>query len=131
MTIDPINETLKKRKEQLTVNNTVNGHKDINNTDNCIPVKEEYKELEEMADSHLQELQFSSEYIADKLSRELSDEKSKGYYLLLAKNTSADILFEALSFTKLAYSEGTIRSTKWAYFRGILSRKGIQTIFKK
>jgi len=131
MTVDPINETLKKKKEQLTVNSTVNGHKDINNTNNSNTVKEEYEELEKKADGYLNELQFHPEYIADKLSRELSDEKSKGYYLLLAKNTSPDILFEALSFTKLAHSEGNIRSTKWAYFRGILKKQNIKTKFNK
>lgn len=130
MTANSVDEILKE-KEQLTVNSTVNSYKDINNTVNSSVVDDKYQELENKTNSYLDELRGNPEFVADKLSRELDDQKSLKFYLLLAKNTDPSILFEALSCTKIAEREDKIKYKKWAYFRGILNKLGVKTSFKK
>ena len=129
--MNQIGSIIEENKQQLTVRSTVNSYKDINNTVNSIPVKEEYKELETKTDDFLIELSNKPDYMADRLARELDDLKSKLYYLLLAKNTDPHILLEALSCTIHASREGKIRSEKAFYFMGILRNKGVQTVFNK
>jgi len=127
-----IGDILKDRNQLLTVNSTVNCKNKNNNTVNCsIPIKEEYKDLDLKTDELLNELQGQPEYLADKLSRELDDQKSKQWYLLLVRNNKAGILLEALSNTLSVYREGGIRTTKVKYFIGILLKKGINIKFKK
>jgi len=127
-----IGDILKDRNQLLTVNSTVNSKNKNNNTVNSsIPIKEEYKDLDLKADELLNELQGQPEYLADKLSRELDDQKSKQWYLLLVRNNKVGILLEALSNTLSVYREGGIRTTKVKYFIGILVKKGITIKFKK
>ena len=130
MNMNQISEILKE-KQQLTVSSTVDSYKDINNTVNGDPVKEEYRNLEKKTDDLLNELQGNPEFVADKLARELDDLKSKKYYLILAKNTDVQVLLEALSCTKLADSEGKIKWKKWAYFKGILKKMNVRITFTK
>lgn len=129
MNMKTIGEIIKD-KQLLTVN-TVNSHKDVNNTVNSIPVKEGYGELDKKTDDFLTELSDNPEYIANKLAEELDDLKSKYYFLLLAKNNNPQRLFEALSFTLAAAREGKIRTKKAIYFIYILRNWGIQTTFRK
>jgi len=127
MNINPIGEIIKNK--QFTVN-TVNSNKDIiNNTVNSNPVNEEYEDLEKKTNEFLNELQGNPEYIADKLARELNDQKSQKYFLILAKNTNPKILLEALSYTKLADINGQIKN-KGKYFMSILIRWKIKIKFQ-
>lgn len=129
MNMKTIGEILKD-KQQLTIN-TVNSQKDINNTVNSIPVKEEYKEIEKKTDDLLTELNGNPKYIANRLARELDDLKSEYYYFLLASHNEAQRLLEALSCTQTAAREGKIRTKKAIYFIGILNIWGFVTKFKK
>jgi hypothetical protein len=123
----PIGEILKD-KQQLTVSSTVNSYKDINNTVNGVSVKGEYRELEKKTDELLNELRGNPEFVADKLARELDDQKSQRYFLVLARNTDPKILLEALSYTKLANRDGKIKN-KGKYFMSILIRWKIKVKF--
>lgn len=95
------------------------------------PDKPEYERLETKTNELLNELVGEPEYLADKLCRELDDQKSRRWYFLLAKNTDPWILLDALSCTLSLHKEGRIRKTKDKYFRGILLRKGIKIKFRK
>jgi hypothetical protein len=129
MTTNSVDEILKTKK-QLTVNSTVNCNKDINNTVNSPIVDEKYQELEDKTNSYLDELRGNPEFVADKLSRDLDDQKSIRYYRLLAINTDPEKLLEALSYVKAAERENRIRSKKAIYFTAILKKWGIKTKFK-
>lgn len=109
---------------------TVNSNKEFNNTVNCETVKEEYRDLENKSNIFLDELKGKPEYVADKLSRELDDQDSLHYYLLLAKNNPPEKLFEALSYVKVASNEEKIRTKKAIYFISILKHWGLMTKFK-
>lgn len=65
------------------------------------------------------------------LGEKLSDKKSIGYYLILAKANNPASLLKALHDTMDADSRGVIRRNKAIYFMGILRKLGIQTKFKK
>jgi hypothetical protein len=129
--INVIGDVLKDRDQLLTVNSTVNRKNKNNNTVNSIPISTEYEDIESKTNELLEELQGQPEYLADKLSRELDDQRSKRWYLLIAKNNNPGVLLDALSNTLSVYREGGIRTTKAKYFIGILVKKGISIKFKK
>lgn len=129
MNMKTIGEALKENP-LLTVN-TVNSHKDIDNTVNGIPVKEEPGEIEKKTDDFVAELVGNPEYVANRLAVGLDDLKSEYYFLLLAKKYDPQRLLEALSCVKAADKQGVIRTKKAIYFIGILNRWGFTTKFRK
>lgn len=114
-------EIIKKRKEQLTVNNK------YINTVNSDTVSDK----EDSVGNLLLQNVYEPEAAAKELAKNLDDEDSFRYYLLLAKNNPIERLIEALSFVIEADTQGKIRTKKAIYFIGIIRRWGLVTKFIK
>ncbi|MEX0616647.1 MAG: hypothetical protein WD231_02405 [Candidatus Woykebacteria bacterium] len=116
--MESLKETLKGKEE------TVNSLKRNSNTVNSITVTDQVNHL-------VSSFGLEEESVAKVLAQGLSDERSLGYYRLLANNYDPQKLYEALSFTKLAATEGRLVRKRAIYFQGILKRWGYQTKFKE
>mgnify|MGYP001593160911 CR=1 FL=1 len=117
----PISSLLADSLNSITVNSN---NKNIDTVNNGITVAEKIENI-------IEENDIKPEGIAKFLSEELSDEKSYGYFLILAKENKGSVLLQVLHDTKDADSRGVIRRNKAVYFMGILRKKGIKTKFKK
>ena len=114
---------------KLTESTVDRNKKNNTSTDNSYTVKQ-YEEFKSELDQLLEKFRGQPEYVARSLSEKLDDEKSYNYYLLLAKNTSSEILFRALSYTLDTARQNKIRRTKPIYFLAILKRWKIKIKFK-
>jgi hypothetical protein len=124
-----VKDLLEQRSVQLVNSSPVNSKEESTITVNSItvnsnPVSVKLNEI-------LEELNIQPEALAKDLATRLSDEKSLTFYTLLAKNTSAAKLYEALSYVLDADRRGKIRVNKAVYFIAILRKWHIQTKFKK
>jgi hypothetical protein len=63
------------------------------------------------------------EYLASEMLSVLHDEESLGYYRLVAETVRPHKIFEALSEVRLASREGTIRSSRGAYFTNLIQNR--------
>lgn len=98
-----------------TVNsNAVNGNKTLN------------EKIEEL----LEEEGIQSEGAAQRLAEMLDDTKSVRYYQLLVKEHGAGRLIEIAYDVKDRARNGEIRTTKAAYFQGILRKLKMKKKFK-
>lgn len=82
-------------------------------------------------DQFLEDLDVEPETLAKELARKLGNETYLPYFTVLAKNTNASRLFEALSITLDIARQGKIKKTKTQCFLGILNRWGMKIKFKK
>lgn len=112
-----------------TVNSKEKDLKTVNSEQYTVDNKDLYPRG---VDSFLEELQSKPEFVAETLSTKLKDTGDNGsipYYTMLAKNTPAQILFEALSCTLDAQNRGKIRGKMAIYFLGILRHKKVKVKF--
>jgi 50S ribosomal subunit-associated GTPase HflX len=71
------------------------------------------------------------EKLAKQIAEELEDPHSVDYYKILASKYPHEKLLEAVDITNKAELKGSLRTSKFHYFRGILNNWGFQTKFKK
>lgn len=116
--MESLRETLAEKEE------TVNSIKRNKNTVNSITVTDQVNLL--IGSYGLEE-----ESIARVLAEDLGDQKSLGYFRLLANEHGGPRLYEALSITKLAARDGKIDRKKVHYFLGILRKWGLKTKFRE
>ncbi len=143
--MEPISEVLKEKADKLKLNpvnskdnnlSTVNCNKDNLNTvdstgkeggEGVSPSQTMENEVDEVIQRHY----LTKQSIAEHLAKELGDENSLDYYIILTKENETGRLMEALSYTKDAARRGKIRTKKAVYFQAILRRRwGIKTRFK-
>lgn len=115
------------------INNLLKGkvRPTVNSSSKSLSTVNSNKQLSEQIEELVLRYGAKPEYIADQLAQGLDDTKSKRYYLILAKEIPPEVLFESLSYTKMAGQDGRIRTKKAIYFQAILRRKGYKTKFSK
>lgn len=89
------------------------------------PVNESQRLWKEKGKEQSTEEHSKTEWIADHLASELRDPQSRAFYRRMAATVPEQLLFEALSETRIASRESRIRRSRGAYFTSLLARDGV------
>lgn len=120
---------ISKSLNESTVNRfTVNSTNKNINTVNSISYTNE--ELVKKICNLIEEENLQPEGIALRLAELLNDKRSLKYYILLAKEHSPGVLFDAAYIAKEKSELGELRTSSPIYFIGILRKKGLKTKFR-
>jgi hypothetical protein len=129
--------TVNSNKEK-DINPTVNSSTVDSQTGDCITVSNQTEEIPTANSKLIQKdieviirkYQEDPEALAKYITDNTDDQKSFGYYTILAKNTNPTLIMQAIDSTIKASKRGLIRTTKAIYFMGILRKLKVKTKFK-